>query len=601
VEPAEVRYRGYEFTGLSRQTTEVKIVKLFNEAAVKEHGSFEYSYHEPFGNEIPSGFSISARVLKGSGKVHVVPESDVHRIVSLKNKRNDPVERKVIMKISNLEPGDILQIEYHLNQPFSISTSGLFFYQDRYPVLFSNVYVTFPPKYDIKVFSFPEDRIGQPQVEQVSKTYGSGKTYFWSVRNCGSIPNEPFSAPFEDVSLLTGFVVKILNGPDYSSWINLGINYYDDYVDDGSLPGSFFDQFGISKKADNISFGMIDTLYSKIKSNFRLKGSNLVYPDKDIKDVIENRLGDATDLSLIMYKVLEKWEQKANMVFIRDKRQGVVETSFPSIMWFDRAGVMVNIGGYEKVYDFDESAPLNYQTPWFLNGIKLYVVNKSGGYFKEFKFPSSTEHNQIIESHQFSLIGNLELKDSVILTYKGSFADEVRKNFYSLDEEEMQLGLHSELTSCFSKIDNCVSSDIFENSQINISGCGISSSNIQQVDSFLIINPQELVISRLKNKLISSARKNHINFDSPFRYIIEFNIPIPEGYEVKSLPSKSVSSTPFSSVFSMTCEKKDAAITISATLRVPQNLIGVSYYPQLKELFESSVKAINREVVFKKI
>jgi hypothetical protein len=601
VENSEVRYRGYELGGLSRQNSYVKIIKILNEAAVARYGTFEYSYPEIFGDEIPSGFSIKARVLKESGKTEIVPEKEIHKIVSLTNKRNEPLERKVIMKIPNLSVGDVLQIEYHHNLPFSTVTSGLFFYQDRDPVLFSNVYVTLPSRYSVDVFSFPEDKIGKPAIEQVTKTFGGGKTYFWSVRNCNSIPDEPYSFPFEDISYLTGFVVKEMNGIDCSNWINLVMNYYDEYIDRDNLNSSFYKDSGIPSNVDNADAGLTDSLYSTIKRNFRVRKNSEIYPARDISDVIELKKGDATDLSFIMYKVLKKWGLDANMVLIRDKRQGSIETSFPSLMWFDRAGVMVKTDGKEKIYDFDGSVQNNYELPWYLNGVNIYVVNKSGGYFKKLQFPSSTEHNQVVETHYFTLRQGEDVRDSMIITYKGSFAERLRGKYYNVETEKIETEFQKEFPGCFSTLETFNTNDFYENSSIDAAACGISVCNVEEVDSFLIIRPQEVVLSRLRNNIFSTARKNHIQFDAPFRCKVEFNIPVPEGYEVKSVPANSSFTTPFNGVFSMTSENRKDCIKLTGVLRIPQNVIEVIHFYRIIELFESSIKDMNREIVFKKI
>ena len=194
IEDNEIYYHGVEIKGPGITRNFIMIVKLFNEVAVKRYGSFEYNYREYYGNEFPNSFEAGARVLKETGDIVVMSENHVHVKVSREANDGTPLARKVLFKVTDLSAGDILQVEYTFTQVLSQSTSGIFFYNSSDPVLFSNLYITLPRKCETKYFCFPQEKIGDPQILQVSKNYGAGNTYFWSVRNLNSIPTEPFQS-----------------------------------------------------------------------------------------------------------------------------------------------------------------------------------------------------------------------------------------------------------------------------------------------------------------------------------------------------------------------------------------------------------------------
>ena len=206
--PSTVSFRSSDIKGPSVITSNIIIAKLLNEASVKRYGNFEYEYNEPYGNDIPFVFDVKARVLKPNGNIEVVNKKDIKNIVSLERKDGTPLRRKVLFDIPNLAVEDIVQIEYELHQPLSEKLGGTFYYNDRDYVVYSNAYLTLPVDATPSFNSFPQSKMPEPKVEQLSKNYGSGKTYFWSVQNLNSIPDEPFSFSFEDQSYLTAFTVR---------------------------------------------------------------------------------------------------------------------------------------------------------------------------------------------------------------------------------------------------------------------------------------------------------------------------------------------------------------------------------------------------------
>ncbi|HTY59978.1 MAG TPA: DUF3857 domain-containing protein, partial [Bacteroidota bacterium] len=144
VSGTSIMYRGEDLEGESMTQTTILLVKTFNQAGVARFGSFEYEYPERFGNEIKAGFACRARVQKPDGEVVEMPEGDVHILVSEEDSEGDPLARKAVFKIPNVDAGDVVQIEYTLTEPLARATSGLYYYSDVVPVLISNLMITVP-------------------------------------------------------------------------------------------------------------------------------------------------------------------------------------------------------------------------------------------------------------------------------------------------------------------------------------------------------------------------------------------------------------------------------------------------------------------------
>jgi hypothetical protein len=597
-------YGGVDFEGPAVVTAKVLIAKLLTEEGVKKYGSFEYEYYEPYGDDVPFGFEVKARVLKKDGKVSVLDKKEIKKIISLTWHDGTPLRRKVLFKIPDLAVGDIVQIEYQLDQSFSEDFGGNFLYNDKDYVIFSNAYLTLPSKAEFTVKSFPEDKVGKPVIQQMSKDLGSGKTYFWSVKNLNSIPDEPYSFPFEDQSYMTAFTVQF--GWNYldkvTDWKTLGKYFFEKVVDKGSISRGEIEDLNLPREIKNINFDKVDSLYSHLKKKFRVLDYNSIYPPKNFDELLDQKKGKATDIAFLMYKILEKWDCTANIVLIRDKRKGRYEENVPALEWFNRMGLLVTIEGKEKLYDFDPSVPITYENPWFLNSVNVFVVSKKEGYNKTISFPSTPDDNIVIEWHNLVVSPEFSINDSLVLDFSGASAENLRYKYYEKEEQDIKDNFRNLLNnSCMSKIKTLTVNDIFENSDLVITTEGKSSVIAEKVDSFLVVRLKNEIFKELKDNILTSNRRGHILFDSPFQYRYLCDIHIPRGFILKNQPGERVLNTNFKGNFRIKFIHGDNIIRVDALLNIPNNIIPQDKYKELIGLLDNAIKAIEKDIVLKKV
>jgi hypothetical protein len=586
------------------ETSKVLIVKLLTEAGVSRYGSFEYEYNEPFGDYLPCGFSVCARVKKPDGKIEVLDKNEIKKIVSLRWNDGSPMRRKVLFKIPNLSVGDILQIEYKLSESYGAENGGTFFYNDLDYVIVSNVYLTLPANTEFSVYSFPEDKIGAPVIRQMSKKFGAGKTYFWSVNNLNSIPYEPYSFPFEDQSCMTAFTVHF----DWTyidqakDWRGLGKFLFEKVIDKGGVSRGEIEDLNLPREIKNISINKTDSLYTLLKKTFKVLDYNSIYPKKSFSDLLKLKKGKATDIAFLMYKILEKWGFPGKVALIRDKRKGSFEEGVPCLEWFNRIGVLVKIDGKEKLYDFDPSVPNKFENPWFLNAVKVFVVGKGEAYIQDINFESAPDNNQIIEFHNLNISPELSVTDSIILSYSGANAQNLRYNYYEKEEQEIRDNLRRKLSSsCLSYIDSITVNDIFENNELIFTAKGKASASVQAVDSFLVVRIKNEIFKNLRDKLFTTRRTGHILFDSPFNYKFKCDIKIPNGYTLKNQMGERELNTSFKGKFTLRYTNADPFLKVDGLLNIPDNAITQEKYTELMGLLDGAIKAIEKDIVLKKM
>ncbi|MGE5430984.1 MAG: DUF3857 domain-containing protein [Syntrophomonadaceae bacterium] len=595
----EFFYYGVDIPTRNTIYTKVLLVKLLNESAVKRYGSFEYEYLEPFGDEIKNGFAAKVRVMKPDGRVIVMPGEDVKIIVTSRSKNGDPLMRKVMFNVPELAAGDVLQIEYQSMDVFSTSSSGLFYYNDEDLTLFSNLYITLPAKEEYVFKNYPAERVGEPKIQQISQNYGDGETYFWSLRGLNPMPQEEYSLPFSDRSMMTCFYMKNKYIGDNNDWNSVTERYFDKILDKGSVGTSEIEMLGFKKKEENIDVSRIDSLYKAMRKYFALNKKNYVYPRmEDMDKVFEEKKGDATDIAYIMYKILEKWDVKSKAVLIRDRRSGKYETDAPSMIWFDRIAVVAEVNGKEKLYDFDRSLPSVPEEPWYLNNVTMPVVSDMPCVHKLYTFTDRTENNAASEMHKLRITDGAVLTDSLELSYTGSFAQRLRHKIYDYDKGRAEEFFRNKAGACIPKTEKLQLNNYSDESRILASTSGKSAFKSEVIDSFLTVNTGNIVLSEFRDKLFTAQRFNDIYFDSPCSFSMQYEIPVPDGYKLYSKLSDYKAPSQLGLDFSIKYGVSGSKIIINARQTVSTTVYAAKNYKDIMTYLDNSIKELGKDIIF---
>lgn len=603
ISQGEYFYFGVDIPSNNSIFRKVLIVKLLNESGVKKYGNFEYKYLEPFGNEIKNGFEAKVRVLKPDGTIYNMPESEIKIIITDKDKHGDPLARKAIFNVPNLAPEDVLQIEYQGVELFSSYSSALYIYDDEDTALYSNLYITLPSQKQYVFKSFPADKVGEPKVQQLSNNYGDGETYFWSMRSVLGTPKEPFSPPLAERGMMSGYYqIKKYVG-DEGDWNSLVSRYYDKILDKGSVSGSQIQSLGFKKNEDSLTITKTDKLYTALRKYFFLEDMNFLYPKSDnIDDMFEEKKGNSTDVAFIMYKILERWGVKSKAVFIRDRREGAYHNEMPSMVWFDRIGLLVEIDGKERLYDFDRSLPTVYENPWYLNNINMPVIDEETCIHKKYSFTDKPENNISSEIHRLQITGSYELKDSLEISYSGSFAQRLREQFYGQDRNRVTEHFKAKLAgSIISTPEDIELNNFNDEKEVKVRITGSPVYKAEVIDTFLTFNLSNLVLREFRDKLLTSKRYNDISFDSPYLFNITYEVPVPEGYKLYNKPTDQEINYQPGMKFSIRCSVEEKKVLISASEAITSLLFPVTNYNDIIKHLESALKEAGKELVFVKI
>ncbi len=599
-----VDYRGLELSGNSTQHNKVLIVKLFNEMAVKRYGNFEFEYFEPYGDELPNAFQAHVRVLKEDGSIYVMPEEEVRIIISRKNSSNDPIARKVLFKVPNLKPGDVLQIETFFNRLFSRSFSGLFYHQERDLILFNNLYITLPLKEKAEFKSFPAGIIGPPREQQISQEYGAGKTYYWNLKNLEAIPDEPYSLPFSDQSYLTTFVVNSISFSEVGEWDRVFGGFSKDYLDKDDVDDDYIDKLGFENRrgAGPVTLETVDSLYAALRRRIVLLKTTSLYPQsEDINEIFETGKGDASDLAYAMSRILNAWGVENRIILIRDRRRGAFRQSVPTLRWFDRLGVEVTLDSTTCYYDFDKSVSYNYQRPWYLNGVTVAALDAKHYQFVPVGGESSYKDNTITETHILRLDETGRLRDSLLLRYKGEPAHTIREKYYFTPEEEIKNDFEKHLNpALFQQTDFFAINDFLEEPVVEVRFAGIAATQTELLEKNLILTLKNYMLRDFYQKLTSTGkRRGQIYFNEPFQMVLNWRIALPPGYE----PATGLEKTrrllgPLGMISAFTISQKEGELHIQLRMKVKKRAFKVGEFNKIRGFLTRQLALIEQNLIF---
>ncbi|MBI5471973.1 MAG: DUF3857 domain-containing protein [Ignavibacteriae bacterium] len=604
--PKDYTYHGSDFSGLAIVRAKILIVKLLTEAGVKRYGSFEYEFRERFGDDFMSAFEVCVRVMKPDGTINTMDEENVSIIVTRETSDGTPLARKALFKIPDLAAGDVVQIEYIHSEPFSFSSSGIFFYNDRDPVLYSNVYITLPAKTIASFVSLPPNRVAQPKVDQVSTTYGAGETYFWGLKNLNRIPEEPYARTFADQSILTAFTLERyepsgMHAP--MSWDYLAKDFYKHELDEDDVSTGDIARLGFSPKEPAPTMETVDRLYTALRKEIHLDDDNSVYPlSSNISSVFKKKKGDASDVSYIMMNILKHWRTTAQAVLIRDKREGVYERSVPAMTWFDRLGVLVTVNGQEKLYDFDRSIPHTYEQPWFVNDIDVVVIHPDRAEHKRIGVRSDIGQCVSRELHRISFASGAKAKDSLTVRLNGAQAQHYRNMWYDAEESDLHNNIRSLLlTHTMSDVDTATMNGFLAEKEISIRGVGTSAARVSRIDSFITFAPKNHLLRSLHDKIYSASRLSDLLLDEPFKLKMDWEITIPQGYALAQPLAGTSSTGAGNSSYAVSYTLDRDRYTISAEGTFPETIIMLDSYKQFTSFLQTFTEAVEKEVVFRRV
>ncbi len=329
---------------------------------------------EHVGKQSDSIFTVQARikVLTEAGKEHgeiVLPHDSFRRLKYLKGRTVLPdgkvleLSEKDVFKrqasrldgyyataaaLPGVEVGAILDYEYQLRYR-SLYRLVPWHFQSRIPTLHSEISYVVPEWIGFR----PWAKVLPDRFHQEIDKQPKGRTLRAWMKDMPSIPEEPFSFPFGDLSnqfmiLPTQYQFSGRQIDLLTSWPTVCDRqkslYYDHRKNDGKARKKARE---LAATAGGDKREQAAAVYRFVRDGIQLESlyGIFVREGASVDSVISQGRGDEADKALVLQSMLEALKISTDLVWVADRAGGKKDLNTPNPGWFDRMIVRVDLGG----------------------------------------------------------------------------------------------------------------------------------------------------------------------------------------------------------------------------------------------------------------
>ncbi len=391
-------------------------------------------------------------------------------------------------------------------------------------------------------------------------------------------PNRPFknyATSWEDVAK------SIYENEDFGNQLSKN-NYYE--VDIKNL------MQGINSKDEKINI-----IYSYVKDRMNWDKIYSVFCREGVKKAFEEKTGNSAEINLILVSMLRYVGIEANPVLISTRSNGV--SLYPSRTAFNTVIVNVLHDGKNILLDATNKYSIpNILPTQDLNWFGRLITNDGNSHLIDLmpKVSSLDIVNGIatIENNG-KISGQIrqQLYDYNAFNFRNNKSI-LSKEIYLDDKEKYYKNI--EIDNYERENDADLSKPIIEKYKF------INEGAVEIIGDKLYFSPM-LHFILTENPFKQEDRSYPVDFSYPTKNKYSFNITIPEGYIIESLPSQvSYTTNNEYTSFKYQVSNSDKSIQVSVNFEINSPIIPAEHYNSLKEFFKLVIDKQNEKIVLKK-
>jgi hypothetical protein len=337
-------------------------------------------------------------------------------------------------------------------------------------------------------------------------------------------------------------------------------------------------------------------IHSYVTTNFKWDGSYSVWAGDKIKQLFESKLGNSTELNILLCTLLREADLDANPVIISTRENGRKNEVYPLLDKFNNTIVSVQIG--DELIFMDGTNPATEPGVLPLSCIvdQGRVILRDGGYFTNITsydaYSELTKVNTSIDPESGSVKGTFHSSGA------GIKALSLRTSYESKGEEE------------FSK-DFIANQEAWELENVKVANLANKENSVICEAEFSMedggIMPDMIYINAVladrveENPFKKSSREFPVDFGYKINSTYMGEIDIPEGFEVESQPAPvSIAIPGGAAKFSFFVRKDGNKLYLVSRKVLSQKMYTAAEYPYLKELYAKIVEKHAEQIVLRK-
>lgn len=576
-----------------QRTTRKVRIKIFNEKGYK-HANVRIPYFSKKGTAKIKNLEATIYNLE-NGKIK---KDMLNRWDFFKDKAADFVGM-VNFTYPGLKPGSIIEYSYTTVEN-NIIYFPPWFIQDEIPVG-TTVRIYHAPA-DTKIFERP---IGIDSVDKTLEYVKSDRFQqltYWR-KDVPSFKPEPFMSAEADYLIRLTFHVlpyggtyKGNRGSSNDVWEAGGKSLLNSYLFTRQvrsvIPGT--EKIIDSAKSMPVKKDRIRYIYNRLKSIIPPKVEQTTSAE-DLAEAWNNKSGTSSEINLILMNLLLQSEVPCIPLLVSTREHGKVNKDFPSLGQLN--GVDILAVDSPSIYLLDASLKYqSFETPpinilnreafllstdsmqWVMITDNRPLLRKSVNIFSDLTEDGKIEGSGTIQYYDYAKT----------LMLDSSVHEETDKDEKSLDKKEVDLKILSVTR------ENADMSDEPLTEQVEF---------VYEPSSdgpFLSINPQ-ILTKRIKSPFVAEKRYTDIDMGCNQQLVLNFQVHLPPGYSVESLPKNILMRAPDSSFLFVANYSADREnIYISQLFETRRAIFSKEEYPGIQDFFSRMYGLMSEEIILKK-
>ena len=485
------------------------------------------------------------------------------------------------------KPGSIIEYSYTLlTENFTFLEGWVF--QSEFPTLYSSFKAEIPYTLNYQYLI---------QGHRLYEKYKSVSTNEWTLENLPALESEPFTYNLLDYAERVRFQLHSYSSNSSLTGKETYFTDWESIISEVSKTHMFYDYLRRDKKLEEIiqlvaknktdSLILAKELYYYVQNNFTWNNSRGLLPDKERKDLLQEKEGNGTAINLMLVSLLQKAGINAYPAFISTKSHGRPNTKFPMLNQFNHGIGLATIGGQQYLFDAAGNAlPFGVLPEEDLNETALLLSREK---VKWVDLKDNTKTSTIIgykadlnqSTHYFEgkWTGFDALEAAPIIQEK-SYADLFNsQNSHLVSDSAIVKEEISTKNSLYTKL------YFTDKKAVN-----------KQVDRIYYSLPSPDFLN--SNPFKKEERNLPVDFGFSSVKTISCNIILPEGFRLEEKPEDILLVTPGDKAyFTYRSAISNGMLSIFVQLEIKEPLVSVSEYPHLREFFNRFISHYQQPLV----
>ncbi|UZR98186.1 DUF3857 domain-containing protein [Chondrinema litorale] len=508
----------------------------------------------------------------------------------------------------NVTEGCVLEYTYKITSDFYTFLKDWQF-QEEIPVIYSEYDVKVPEYYTYQKVTGGFMPLQLKSQNTVSTTVGSGTstlTYqenqeVWVLEHAPAIKEEDYITTIDDyvVNIKYQLASFQIPGRTYEnvlgSWEKINERLLlDEEFGRQVGKGAYLKEFAaqILAKASTEQEKIIYA-YEMIRQYMSWNGSSALYASDNLKNIFNNRKGNAADINLLLTSLLQQLDIDAFPIALSTRSNGKLNMALPMIDKLNYVICGVNMGESTLMLDATDKDLLPGMLPIRCLNWMGRIIDKDRSQWINIRPNGGLNAT----TNVFLQMKDGKLAGDIMSSYKEYSSTMIRKEITKTGLDDMIKEKKADLEDFFIINDHKVSDLEEERKKVDFR---YSVEAVDDMADIFYFNPfvEKIVES---NPFTQEKRDYPVDFACPIKQKLTATLVLPEGYEVDEIPEPAVVVLPEEAgKFSYQVVSTGQTVQLRCSFEINKVMFLPSEYAYLKEFFNYVVNKQNETIVLKK-